>query len=111
MNPLHPVDPFGLDARLQRDGDAVNDHDDSCQLALVERKSFIHVFTEMRNNMTRREAARVMAATGASFLVAPSLPAADQPSLLQRAIPSSGEMMPIIGLGTSGVFNATSPAE
>ena len=56
--------------------------------------------------MTRREAARVMAGTAASLLVAPSVSAAEKMSLLQRAIPSSGEMLPVIGLGTSGVFNA-----
>ena len=61
----------------------------------------------MRKNMTRREATRVMAGTAATLLVAPSLPAAAQSSLLQRAIPSSGEMLPVIGLGTSGVFNTT----
>src|SRR3954452_11927674 len=65
----------------------------------------------MRNRMTRREAAKVMAGTAASLLVAPSLPAQGKTSLLQRAIPSSGEMMPAIGLGTSGVFNAASAAE
>src|SRR4051794_12125435 len=70
-----------------------------------------NVFPKMRNNMTRREATRLMAGTAASLLVAPSLPAADQSSVLQRAIPASGEKMPVIGLGTSGVFNATSPAE
>jgi aryl-alcohol dehydrogenase-like predicted oxidoreductase len=62
----------------------------------------------MRNNLTRREATRVLAGAAASLLVAPSLPAADQSSLLQRAIPSSGEKLPVIGLGTSGVFNPTS---
>ena len=66
----------------------------------------------MRNIMTRREATRVMAGTAASLLVAPSLPAQAKGSLLQRAIPSSGEMLPVIGLGTSRVFNAApSPAE
>jgi diketogulonate reductase-like aldo/keto reductase len=65
----------------------------------------------MRNSLTRREAAKLMAGTAASLLVAPSLPAQDKPSLLQRAIPSSGEMMPVIGLGTSGVFSATSATE
>jgi len=65
----------------------------------------------MRNNMTRREATRLMAGTAASLLVARSLQAEDKSSLLQRAIPSSGEMMPVIGLGTSGVFNATSVTE
>lgn len=56
--------------------------------------------------MTRREATKVMAGTAASLLVAPSLPAQTQASLLQRAILSSGEMLPVIGLGTSRVFNA-----
>ena len=65
----------------------------------------------MTTNMTRREATRLMAGSAASLLVAPSLRAAEQSSLFQRAIPSSGEMMPVIGLGTSGVFNATSAAE
>jgi diketogulonate reductase-like aldo/keto reductase len=65
----------------------------------------------MRNHMTRREATRLMAGSAASLLLAPSLQAEDQFSLLQRAIPSSGEMMPVIGLGTSGVFSATSATE
>jgi diketogulonate reductase-like aldo/keto reductase len=60
----------------------------------------------MKGNVTRRDAARLMAGTAASLLVAPSLSAEEKPALLQRAIPSSGEMMPVIGLGTSGVFNA-----
>jgi diketogulonate reductase-like aldo/keto reductase len=61
----------------------------------------------MKNVITRREATRLMAGTAASLLVAPSLQAQNPGSLLQRAIPSSGEMLPVIGLGTSGVFNAT----
>src|SRR5204863_6684099 len=68
-------------------------------------------FTEMKNIMTRREATRLMAGTAASLIVAPSLSAEAQTSMLQRAIPSSGEMLPVIGLGTSGVFKAASPAE
>ena len=59
----------------------------------------------MKNIMTRREATRLMAGTAASLLAAPSLPAQANDSVLQRAIPSSGEMLPVIGLGTSGVFN------
>lgn len=58
--------------------------------------------------MTRREATKVLAGTAASLLVAPSLPAQAKNSLLHRAIPSSGEMLPVIGLGTSRVFNAAS---
>jgi diketogulonate reductase-like aldo/keto reductase len=51
-----------------------------------------------------------MAGTAASLLVAPSLPAQGKGALLQRAIPSSGELLPVIGLGTSRVFNAASSA-
>lgn len=52
-----------------------------------------------------------MVGTAASLLVMPSsLPAQAKVSLLQRAIPSSGEMLPVIGLGTSRVFNAASSA-
>jgi diketogulonate reductase-like aldo/keto reductase len=65
----------------------------------------------MRNTMTRREATRLMAGSAASLLLARSLQAEEKSSLLQRAIPSSGEMMPVIGLGTSGVFSATSATE
>lgn len=61
--------------------------------------------------MTRREATRLMAGSAASLLLARSLQAEEKSSLLQRAIPSSGEMMPVIGLGTSGVFGATSVTE
>ena len=60
--------------------------------------------------MTRRKATKLMAGTAASLLVAPSLPSQGKGSLLQRAIPSSGEMLPVIGLGTSRVFNAVSSA-
>jgi diketogulonate reductase-like aldo/keto reductase len=64
----------------------------------------------MRNMMTRREATKIMAGTAASLLVTPSLPAQARGSLLQRAIPSSGEMLPVIGLGTSRVFDVGSSA-
>src|SRR3954454_4913262 len=62
----------------------------------------------MKDIMTRREATKLMVASAASVLVAPSLPAKSEASLLQRAIPSSGEMLPVIGLGTSRVFNEAS---
>ena len=61
----------------------------------------------MKNMMTRRKATRLMAGTAASLLVAPSVPADTPASLLQRAIPSAGEMLPVIGLGTSRVFNSS----
>ena len=62
----------------------------------------------MKNIVTRREATKVIAGTAASFFVAPSLSAEDKSSLLQRPIPASGEMLPVIGLGTSRVFNEAS---
>lgn len=51
-----------------------------------------------------------MAGTAASLLVSPNLIAQSGGSLLQRAIPSSGEMLPMIGLGTSRVFDVGSGA-
>jgi diketogulonate reductase-like aldo/keto reductase len=50
----------------------------------------------------------LIAGTTASLLVAPTLPAQEKRTILQRAIPSSGEMLPVIGLGTSRIFNDAS---
>src|SRR5688572_19871182 len=60
----------------------------------------------MSHEISRRDAAKIIAGTTASLLVAPVLPAQEKRTLLQRAIPSSGEMLPVIGLGTSRVFDA-----
>lgn len=62
----------------------------------------------MSRDLSRRDAARLIAGTTASLLVAPALSAQEQLTLLRRAIPSSGEMLPVIGLGTSRVFNEAS---
>jgi diketogulonate reductase-like aldo/keto reductase len=62
----------------------------------------------MSHQISRRDAARLIAGTTASLLVAPILPAEEKRTILQRAIPSSGEMLPVIGLGTSRVFNDAS---
>ena len=56
--------------------------------------------------MTRRDATKLIGGTAASVLVAPMSRAQDKARLVQRAIPSSGEMLPVIGLGTSRVFDA-----
>ena len=53
--------------------------------------------------MTRR-AAISLAAAGASTLL-PSLPAWAQAGLISRKIPSSGEMLPVIGIGTAIIFD------
>src|SRR5437762_7776215 len=59
--------------------------------------------------MTRREAARVIGGTAAGFLL-PVEPAraqakADSSAMLTRAIASSGEKLPVIGLGTWRTFD------
>ena len=62
--------------------------------------------------ITRREATRLIAA-GSAGLMLPThrlMAAETKGALLQRAIPSSGEMLPVIGLGTSRVFEAGSSA-
>jgi aryl-alcohol dehydrogenase-like predicted oxidoreductase len=59
----------------------------------------------MTIRMTRREFA---IATGAAVLAAPALAQTD--ALLARAIPSSGEHLPAVGLGTAQVFDANDEA-
>jgi aryl-alcohol dehydrogenase-like predicted oxidoreductase len=59
--------------------------------------------------MTRREAARVIGGTAGGLLLAVE-PAraqakAESPAMLVRAIPSSGERLPVIGLGTWQAFD------
>ena len=56
--------------------------------------------------MTRRE---FTLATGAAAVAALAPPAFAQ-TLLMRAIPSSGERLPAVGLGTAQVFNANDEA-
>jgi len=53
--------------------------------------------------ITRRTAI-ALAAAGASTLL-PSLPAGAQAGLISRKIPSSGEMLPVIGIGTAIIFD------
>jgi aryl-alcohol dehydrogenase-like predicted oxidoreductase len=59
----------------------------------------------MTIRMTRREFA---IATGAAVLARPAL--AQSGALLTRAIPSSGERLPAVGLGTAQVFNTNDEA-
>jgi diketogulonate reductase-like aldo/keto reductase len=62
-------------------------------------------------NMSRREATRLLAQSAAALilsrtaLAAEERQTADQLTLLQRAIPSSGEKIPVIGLGTWQAFD------
>src|SRR5687768_293912 len=62
----------------------------------------------MNREISRREAAKLISGTPATMLIAPTLSAQEKRTLLQRAIPSSGEMLPVIGFGTSRVFNDAS---
>ncbi|MGZ5553318.1 MAG: aldo/keto reductase [Chthoniobacterales bacterium] len=57
--------------------------------------------------MTRREATRLIAGGAAGLLMSPSMRAAEESAVLQRAIPSSGEMLPVIGLGTARAFDVS----
>jgi diketogulonate reductase-like aldo/keto reductase len=58
------------------------------------------------NPMTRREATRLIGAGAAGLLLPLDLSAANESStMLMRAIPSSGEKLPVIGLGTWQVFD------
>jgi diketogulonate reductase-like aldo/keto reductase len=62
--------------------------------------------------LTRREAARLIGATAAGLMLPISASrtqaASESSSMLTRAIPSSGEKLPVIGLGTWRVFDVGS---
>ena len=63
-----------------------------------------------RRAISRREAARLVAKGTAGLMLVPAFAAAGNASasptpMLQRAIPSSGEKLPVIGLGTWQVFD------
>jgi len=58
------------------------------------------------NQMTRREAARLIGASAAGLVLPISArPASESPTMLARTIPSSGEKLPVIGLGTWRAFD------
>jgi diketogulonate reductase-like aldo/keto reductase len=73
--------------------------------------------TEQPANMSRRQAARVIAQSAASLLLTRGALCAEtmektKLTLLQRTIPSSGESLPVVGLGTWQVFDVgATPAE
>src|SRR6187455_3106588 len=69
--------------------------------------------SSVNHNISRREATRLIAGGAAGLVLAPAAFAQEPPpsmSMLQRAIPSSGEKLPVIGLGTSRVFDAGASA-
>jgi diketogulonate reductase-like aldo/keto reductase len=58
------------------------------------------------NRITRREAARLIGGSAASLCLPISARAANESStMLTRAVPSSGEKLPVIGLGTWRAFD------
>lgn len=59
--------------------------------------------------VNRRELIAMGAAAGGGLL-APGLLAADE-AVMRRKIPASGELLPVVGLGTSGVFDVEPTAE
>ena len=60
----------------------------------------------------RRDWLRITAGAGASLGITPRLlQALQQGQLIKRAIPSSGEMLPVIGLGSSATFSQVARRE
>jgi aryl-alcohol dehydrogenase-like predicted oxidoreductase len=57
------------------------------------------------NRMTRREATKLIGATGAGFLLPIGSSRAESSAMLTRTIPSSGEHLSVIGLGTWQAFD------
>jgi diketogulonate reductase-like aldo/keto reductase len=57
------------------------------------------------NIMTRREATKLIGGTAAGLLLPMESSRAESATMLSRAIPSSGEKLPVIGLGTWNVFD------
>jgi len=60
--------------------------------------------------MSRREAARLVVRSAAGLVLATKAMAESKIRLFQRAIPSSGESLPVIGLGTWQIFDVGSNA-
>lgn len=62
--------------------------------------------------LTRRECLRYLSLTGAAMALPPGLlQAIESGSLITRAIPSSGEELPIIGLGSAATFSSAARGE
>jgi diketogulonate reductase-like aldo/keto reductase len=55
--------------------------------------------------MTRREATKLIGVTSAGFLVPIGSSRAESSAMMTRAIPSTGEKLPVIGLGTWRTFD------
>jgi diketogulonate reductase-like aldo/keto reductase len=62
----------------------------------------------MTKAMTRREAAKLIGAAGAAVVLPMRLSATEPRDMLTRAIPSSDEKLPVIGLGSWSTFDVGS---
>jgi aryl-alcohol dehydrogenase-like predicted oxidoreductase len=62
-------------------------------------------------NFTRRDWLTLTLGAGAALTIDPTTLWARQAKLLTRAIPSSGEMLPVIGLGSSATFSSVARSE
>ena len=83
---------------------------------MSDRNENSNKFKSLGNNITRRHATRLMTRAGAALLLSKQISNAQTErspaALITRAIPSSGEKLPVIGLGTWRVFDvSSSPAE
>ena len=61
--------------------------------------------------MTRREWLQRMLVTGGMLALDPRAVFADQPKLITRSIPATGERLPIVGLGSSATFSQVARSE
>ncbi|HSH39107.1 MAG TPA: aldo/keto reductase [Chthoniobacterales bacterium] len=64
----------------------------------------------MSEKISRREAARLIAGTAATLLLSRNVIAQEKGTMITRAIASSGEKLPVIGLGTWQSFDVGSSA-
>ncbi|NND12079.1 MAG: aldo/keto reductase [Flavobacteriaceae bacterium] len=60
---------------------------------------------------TRREASKLLGAAALGTLIMPSLAFTNARSIMKRKIPSSGEELPVVGLGTWQTFDVGNNAE
>src|ERR1043166_4646895 len=74
-----------------------------CQTPLAFHRNVLQ-FSAM-TKMTRREVARVMGGTAAGLLLPVRSTRAESSEMLLRAVPSAGEKLPVIGLGSWQVFD------
>ena len=61
--------------------------------------------------LTRREWLALTAGAGAAFALDPRILLAHQSNLIMRAVPSTGEQLPVIGLGSSATFSQVARSE